>query len=149
LLEKAQKLLKMPKLEGDMRDMTEKWCSCSDVLNGSDKQLRKAASRENSNDNYLYCPCAIDIKHEDLKHFQWHWSKGEPVMVSNVLETTLGLSWEPMVMWRAFRQITSVNHGRLVDVAAVDCLNWCEVGLVCHFGFNARNCNVLSFIRLL
>nr|GFA07148.1 hypothetical protein [Tanacetum cinerariifolium] len=50
----------------------------------------------------------------------------QPVIVSNVLETTLGLSWEPMVMWRAFRQIANVNHDTLLDVSALDCLDWCE-----------------------
>ncbi|KAL4590415.1 hypothetical protein LXL04_003344 [Taraxacum kok-saghyz] len=129
LLEKAQKLLKMQKLDDDMRDMSEKWCSC---LDGGDEHLRKAASRENSDDNYLYCPRAIDLKVGDLKHFQWHWSKGEPVIVSNVLETTLGLSWEPMVMWRAFRQITNVNHDQLLDVSALNCLDWCEVDINVH-----------------
>ncbi|XP_042758581.1 lysine-specific demethylase JMJ26 [Lactuca sativa] len=132
LLDKAQNLLKTHKLKEDMRDMPEKWCTCSDFLSrndSGDKQLRKAASRESSNDNYLYCQRAIDIKAGDLKHFQWHWSKGEPVIVSNVLETTLGLSWEPMVMWRAFRQITNLSHDRLLDVSALNCLDWCEVDI--------------------
>ncbi|KAK9065105.1 hypothetical protein SSX86_016488 [Deinandra increscens subsp. villosa] len=135
LLENTKKLLKDHKLEDDMRKMPEDWCTCSDLVNESDavaKQLRKAASRENSNDNYLYCPRAVDIKTGDLKHFQWHWSKGQPVIVSNVLETTLGLSWEPMVMWRAFRQIANVNHDQLLDVAALNCLDWCEVDVNVH-----------------
>lgn len=129
LLESAKELLKKHQLEEDMREMPEEWCTCSDTVNGSDddKQLRKSASRENSNDNYLYCPRAIDIQSGDLKHFQWHWSKGQPVIVSNVLETTLGLSWEPMVMWRAFRQISHTKHDQLLDVSALNCLDWCEV----------------------
>nr|KAJ0189179.1 hypothetical protein LSAT_V11C800401530 [Lactuca sativa] len=110
----------------DMRDMPEKWCTCS--LDGGDQQLRKAASRENSRDNYLYCPRAIDIQYGDLKHFQWHWSKGEPVIVSNVLETTLGLSWEPMVMWRAFRWASNSKENKLSDEAAINYLDWCELG---------------------
>ncbi|XP_042758580.1 lysine-specific demethylase JMJ29 [Lactuca sativa] len=133
LLEKAQKFLKMHKLEDDMQDMPEKWCSCSDA---DGQQLRKAASREDSNDNYLYCPHAIDIKPGDLKHFQWHWSKGEPVIVSNVLETTLGLSWEPMVMWRAFRQVMNTKHDKLLDVSAFNCLDWCEVDINVHQFFS-------------
>ncbi|KAD7117477.1 hypothetical protein E3N88_04745 [Mikania micrantha] len=135
LLENAKTLLKDHKVEDDMREMPEEWCTCSDLVNGSDmdaKQLRKTASRENSNDNYLYCPRAVDIKPDDLKHFQWHWSKGQPVIVSNVLETTLGLSWEPMVMWRAFRQIANVNHDQLLDVVALNCLDWCEVDVNVH-----------------
>ncbi|KAL8114731.1 hypothetical protein AgCh_021556 [Apium graveolens] len=47
---------------------------------------------------YLYSPSAVDIQAGDLKHFQAQWSKGEPVIVSNVLDTTSGLSWEPEVM---------------------------------------------------
>ncbi|XP_024985140.1 lysine-specific demethylase JMJ25-like isoform X2 [Cynara cardunculus var. scolymus] len=134
LLKDAQELLEVHKMEEDMREMPEKWCTCSDFVRESDgdKQLRKAASRESSNDNYLYCPRAIDIQPGDLKHFQWHWSKGEPVIVSNVLETTLGLSWEPMVMWRAFRQISNTKHDQLLDVAALNCLDWCEVDINVH-----------------
>ncbi|KAK6157984.1 hypothetical protein DH2020_005298 [Rehmannia glutinosa] len=113
----------------------EKSCSCS-KLSGQDNIISpnscKAASREDSYDDSLYCPTAVDIKHEDLKHFQWHWSKGEPVIVSNVLETTLGLSWEPMVMWRAFRQIKNLEHDTLLDVTALNCLDWCEEDVNVH-----------------
>ncbi|MFS8015300.1 putative transcription factor & chromatin remodeling &Metalloenzymes JmjC family [Helianthus anomalus] len=128
LLKDTQEYLKDHKLEDDMRKMPKEWCTCSDLVNDGDaaaRQLRKAASREHSDDNYLYSPRAVDIEPGDLKHFQWHWSKGQPVIVSNVLETTLGLSWEPMVMWRAFRQISNVNHDQLLDVPALNCLDWC------------------------
>nr|XP_043626937.1 lysine-specific demethylase JMJ25-like [Erigeron canadensis] len=135
LLENVQDLLKKHKLEEDMREMPEERCTCSQFLNESDaddNQLCKAASRENSNDNYLYCPRAVDIQSGDLKHFQWHWSKGQPVIVSNVLETTLGLSWEPMVMWRAFRQISVLKKNSILGVSALNCLNWCEVDINVH-----------------
>ncbi|CAI9760299.1 unnamed protein product [Fraxinus pennsylvanica] len=92
----------------------------------SSRNLRKAASRENSSDNYLYCPTAVDLQHGDLRHFQRHWFKGEPVIVSNVLDNTLGISWEPMVMWRAFRQIKNGGHSQLLDVTAINCLDWCQ-----------------------
>ncbi|KAL7601245.1 hypothetical protein Lser_V15G23162 [Lactuca serriola] len=151
LLDKAQKLLKTHKLEEDMRDMPEKWCTCSS--DGGGQQLRKAASRENSNDNYLYCPRAIDIKTGVLKHFQWHWSKGEPVIVSNALETTLGLNAEPMVMSHAFHQVFSYKrmfesstkfieyrekyktksktpkHDIYMKMASRRCLDWCEIDI--------------------
>ncbi|KAI8556113.1 hypothetical protein RHMOL_Rhmol05G0226900 [Rhododendron molle] len=110
-------------------------CPCSneageiDVCNNN---LRKASSREDSADNYLFCPAARDIQCEDLKHFQWHWRKGEPVIVGDVLETTSGLSWDPMVMWRAFRQIKNVKHDTLLDVTALNCLDWCEVEVNVH-----------------
>lgn len=115
-------------------DETEgKWCSCFNSGGEIDLEsgvLKKAASRQGSNDNYLYCPWGRDLQAGDLKHFQWHWSKGEPVVVSNVLETTSGLSWEPLVMWRAFRQITHTKHGQQLEVKAIDCLDWCEVSTI-------------------
>jgi lysine-specific demethylase 3 len=105
-------------------------CSCLKPVRNANNvrnNTRKAASREDSSDNFLYCPRAVDLHKEDFRHFQWHWSKGEPVIVSNVLECTSGLSWEPLVMWRAFRQISNTKHKSLLDVKAIDCLDWCEV----------------------
>ena len=92
------------------------------------KSVREAANRKDSSDNFLYCPVATDIQDDDLVHFQMHWAKGEPVVVSGVLQLTSGLSWEPMVMWRALRERTK---GKAEDeqfaVVALDCLDWCEV----------------------
>ncbi|OMO80621.1 hypothetical protein CCACVL1_12849 [Corchorus capsularis] len=95
-------------------------------------KLRKAASREDSNDNHLYCPRAIDIRDGNLKHFQCHWARGEPVIVTKVLNNKYGLSWEPMVMWRAFRQISNTNYDQHLDVTAIDCLDWCEAKINIH-----------------
>lgn len=106
-------------------------CPCFRV--GTDhgaKNIRKSASREGSNDNYLYCPSASDIQHGDLEHFQRHWVLGEPVIVRDVLEFTSGLSWEPMVMWRAFRNISIKEGASDLEVTAIDCLDWCEVHFV-------------------
>nr|GEV25769.1 hypothetical protein [Tanacetum cinerariifolium] len=73
LLASAQELLEKHRPDEDIRDLPKEWCTCLDfVCESDDKQLRKAASRENSNDNYLYCPHAIDIQAGHLKHFQWH-----------------------------------------------------------------------------
>ncbi|KAL1211991.1 Lysine-specific demethylase JMJ25 [Cardamine amara subsp. amara] len=90
-------------------------------------KVLKAASREGSEDNYLYSPSIWDVQQEDLKHFQHHWVKGEPVVVRNVLEATSGLSWEPMVMWRACRQRSHTKHAELTEVDAIDCLDFCQV----------------------
>ncbi|KAL9177973.1 hypothetical protein ABFS82_01G095300 [Erythranthe guttata] len=113
-------------------------CTCSAIASPDTTSCNscKAASREDPFDNSLYCPTAVDLTHEDHKHFQWHWSKGEPVIVRDVLETTLGLSWEPMVMYRAFRQIKNLQYEKLLDVTAINCLNWCEVDI-----------NVLQFFK--
>jgi lysine-specific demethylase 3 len=113
----------------DAEEALDSRCSClKPVCNANDihNKIRKAASREDSSDNFLYCPRAVDHK-ENFRHFQWHWSKGEPVIVSNILESTSGLSWEPLVMWRAFRQIRNTKHKTLLDVKAIDCLDWSEV----------------------
>ncbi|CAK9319161.1 unnamed protein product [Citrullus colocynthis] len=106
-------------------------CS-SCCLNSS--EVRQAAFRENSHDNFLYSPNAEDVMDDGVNHFQRHWMKGEPVIVRNVLDKTSGLSWEPMVMWRAFRQ-TGANakfKEETCSVKAIDCLDWCEVEINIH-----------------
>nr|XP_017246916.1 PREDICTED: lysine-specific demethylase JMJ25-like [Daucus carota subsp. sativus]XP_017246917.1 PREDICTED: lysine-specific demethylase JMJ25-like [Daucus carota subsp. sativus]XP_017246918.1 PREDICTED: lysine-specific demethylase JMJ25-like [Daucus carota subsp. sativus]XP_017246919.1 PREDICTED: lysine-specific demethylase JMJ25-like [Daucus carota subsp. sativus]XP_017246920.1 PREDICTED: lysine-specific demethylase JMJ25-like [Daucus carota subsp. sativus] len=113
-------------------------CPCFNSASeiGTEKsKLLKAASRKDSSDNYLYSPTAVELESKDLSHFQYHWLKGEPVIVNNVLELTCGLSWEPMVMWRAFRQIKNLNHSQLLDVVAINCLDWCEVDVNAHHFF--------------
>ncbi|PIA50783.1 hypothetical protein AQUCO_01200199v1 [Aquilegia coerulea] len=115
-------------------------CTCFNSVGDFDldnKILRKAAYREDSNDNYLYCPSAKDIQQNDLNHFQKHWIGGEPVIVRDVLESTSGLSWEPMVMSRAIREKTNsriINQKKIdiegdsyLDVTVIDCLDWHEV----------------------
>lgn len=132
LVEKAEKIAKVISLVESTSSTSDERCSCfksEGQVCRSNGQLTKAASREDSTDNYLYNPSAVELRPEDLKHFQRHWAKGEPVIVSNVLASACGLSWEPMVMWRAFRQITNLNHDRHLDVSAVDCLDICEVSL--------------------
>ncbi|MQL89441.1 hypothetical protein Taro_022013 [Colocasia esculenta] len=111
-------------------------CSCfitPGQIDDNNINLRKAAHRKDSEDNYLYCPSARDIQEEDLEHFQRHWMKGEPVIVRDVLESVSGLSWEPMVMWRALREKTKSRAGfKHCDVRAIDCLDWCEVKINIH-----------------
>ncbi|CAM0905459.1 unnamed protein product [Alopecurus aequalis] len=118
-------------------------CPCFDhsgKIRTDVKALRESANREDSSDNYLYCPAATDLREADLLHFQMHWAKGEPVVVSDVLDLTPGLSWEPMVMWRALRERA---QGRVEDeqlaVRAVDCLDWCEVEINIHMFFTGYN----------
>lgn len=119
-------------------------CSCSDEvgkISSDHSMLRKAACREEADDNYLYCPVARDIQHGELEHFQKHWVRGEPVIVRDVLELTSGLSWEPMVMWRALRETTKSKKSKVQDellaVKAIDCLDWCQVCIVSHNLFYA------------
>ncbi|VFQ66086.1 unnamed protein product [Cuscuta campestris] len=134
LLTKAEDVVESLDL-GDTITNAGQCCSCFTTtgeqnLNG--EKSVKVSSRNDSNDNYLYSPKAKDILHEDLRHFQLHWAKGEPVIVRNALETGSGLSWEPLVMWRAFRQIANLKHGKHLDVPAIECLDWCEVIINIH-----------------
>ncbi|KAI3495173.1 hypothetical protein L1887_37382 [Cichorium endivia] len=89
----------------------------------------KAANREGSGDNYLYCPLSKDVKSkEEIVRFRDHWAKGEPVIVREVLEDTSGLSWEPMVMWRALCEHVDVDvRLKMLEVKTIDCLAGCEV----------------------
>ncbi|XP_057765013.1 LOW QUALITY PROTEIN: lysine-specific demethylase JMJ26-like [Salvia miltiorrhiza] len=96
---------------------------------GEPESSCKAASREGSKDNCLYCPDSRDILNEEgILHFRRHWAKGEPVIVRNVLDHTSGLSWEPMVMWRALSEHTDDTiDSKISEVRAIDCLAGCEV----------------------
>ncbi|KAI3894494.1 hypothetical protein MKX03_013825 [Papaver bracteatum] len=96
--------------------------------------VRQAAYRKGGHDNYVYCPDAVQLREDETEHFQTHWMKGEPVIVRNVLEKTSGLSWEPMVMWRAFRETGAVRKLKeeTKSVKAIDCLDWCEVEINIH-----------------
>ncbi|KAK7293879.1 hypothetical protein RJT34_16756 [Clitoria ternatea] len=89
--------------------------------------VRKAASRKTSNDNLLYCPDSVKIGDTEFEHFQRHWIRGEPVIVRNVFEKGSGLSWHPMVMWRAFRGAQKILKEDANTFKAIDCLDWCEV----------------------
>ncbi|KAG2664812.1 hypothetical protein I3760_16G101300 [Carya illinoinensis] len=134
LVKKAEEIAKSCKLM-DVAATSLQRCLCFNSVGEvdfSNDRLRKAASREDSDDNYLYCLRAQDIHHRDLKHFQWHWSRAEPIIVSNVLESASGLSWEPEVMWRAVRQLKHAKHDRELEVKAIDCLDWCECNINIH-----------------
>lgn len=90
-------------------------------------EVRRAAFRENSEDNFLYCPNAVDLGEAAYGHFQMHWKRGEPVIVRNVLAMSSGLSWEPMVMMRAFGYAHRKLKQDTFSVKAIDCLDWHEV----------------------
>nr|CAB3453307.1 unnamed protein product [Digitaria exilis] len=103
-------------------------CSCS----ANHLSSRKAATRENSTDNYIYCPVSDDGKPDDLKHFQKHWVKGEPVIVQGVLKkmSDFDLSWKPEDMWSEVYG-TDTSSGK-EKVKAIDCMSCCEVNVLMH-----------------
>ncbi|PWZ25750.1 Lysine-specific demethylase JMJ25 [Zea mays] len=136
---RADKVLRSGTLAKAMVSRSDR-CPCfnqSGKIRTESKSVREAASRKGSSDNFLYCPVATGIQDDDIVHFQMHWAKGEPVVVSDVLQLTSGLSWEPMVMWRALRER---SKGKAEDeqfaVWAIDCLDWCEVEINIHRFFS-------------
>ncbi|BBN12043.1 hypothetical protein Mp_5g16950 [Marchantia polymorpha subsp. ruderalis] len=101
----------------------ETYCSSQQ---DDDSSLLLAAKRTGSSDNFIYCPTIIHTETEDLNHFRKHWSMGEPVIIRDVLAKTTGLSWEPLVMWRALRdkKVKDQDEGKFVKV--LNCMNWSE-----------------------
>ncbi|XP_060178737.1 lysine-specific demethylase JMJ26-like isoform X1 [Lycium barbarum] len=124
LLQKAKEIARKCKLK-EMHNDSELHYSCSKSKGANGGKLRKAAARANSDDNYVFCPAAVDTRRANFRHFRLHMLKGEPVVVTNVLDNALGLSWEPMVMWRACRQTKKAS-----DV--LNCLNWCKLEMNIH-----------------
>lgn len=98
-------------------------------VDATQNSVRKAASRETSPDNFLYCPDSVRIGETEFGHFQWHWTRGEPVIVRNVFDKASGLSWHPMVMWRAFRGAKRILKEEAATFKAIDCMDWCEVNI--------------------
>lgn len=88
----------------------------------------RAAFRDGTNDNNIYCPVSSDLKKEGLCLFQKHWISGEPIIVRDVLKKGTGLSWEPMVTWRAICENFGSNRS---EVKAIECLPSCEVWFCC------------------
>lgn len=103
-------------------------CSCS----SSFERTKEAASRENSADNRIYYPLSDDSKPDNLKHFQKHWVRGEPVVVQGVLQKVSDLNWEPQNMWSEIHVDTRGSY--LENVKAIDSLNSCEVSIFFFFG---------------
>ena len=125
-------------------DYSQGCSTCQSNISGGNNNIvsnvRLAAFREKSNDNFLFCPDAFDMANDETNHFQIHWMRGEPVIVRNVLDKTSGLSWEPMVMWRAFRE-TGGNvkfKDETRSVKAIDCLDWCEVGYLNNLSYSSK-----------
>lgn len=106
-------------------------CSlCMDTHNKVDEfmQLREAALREDSNDNFLFNPTLLDISGENFEHFQKHWGKGHPVVVRDVLQSASNLCWDPLVMFCSYleRSISKYENNKNKLEA---CLDWFEVSL--------------------
>ncbi|KAK7363777.1 hypothetical protein VNO77_05934 [Canavalia gladiata] len=97
--------------------------------------IGEEAFREDIKDNNI-CPESSDISKAGLLLFQKHWANGEPIIVRDALKQGTGLSWEPMVMWRALcENMVSEINSKMSEVKAIDCLANCEVEINTHMFF--------------
>ncbi|KAJ4778911.1 transcription factor jumonji (jmjC) domain-containing protein [Rhynchospora pubera] len=103
-----------PKFE-ELEDDISK-CSC---LTGSDGNID------------LFCSITRH-KEGNFDHFGYHWVKGEPVIVRDMLELASGLSWDPMVMWRALRETKDNGQGSELLARAVNCRDWSYMEINMH-----------------
>ncbi|KAJ3688612.1 hypothetical protein LUZ61_017776 [Rhynchospora tenuis] len=107
--------------------------------------IKNAPKFEESKDDIRKCSCltrfdgTIDLfcamaRHKEGKfgHFGYHWAKGEPVIVRDVLELASGLSWDPMVMWRALRETKDNGQGTELLARAVNCRDWSYMEMNIH-----------------
>jgi len=94
----------------------------------SDSTLCQYAHRDDSDDNFLYCPLSEDIKVDGINKFRKHWVRGEPVIVKQVFDSSSISSWDPMAIWKGIRE---TSDEKIKDenrkVKAIDCLHWSEV----------------------
>ncbi|MBA0680837.1 hypothetical protein Goari_012515 [Gossypium aridum] len=96
----------------------------------NDPRLCQFADREGSDDNLLYCPSSHDIKAEGIADFRNHWSKGEPVIVKEVFDSSSISSWDPMAIWRGIQETADEKiKYEIRMVKAIDCLDWSEVDI--------------------
>lgn len=93
--------------------------------------LEQYAYREDG-DNTLYCPTSEDLKTGGIGMFREHWSKGEPIVVKQVWDSSCILSWDPVVIWRGIQETAEERkQGDNRKVKAVDCLTNSEVDSSC------------------
>jgi lysine-specific demethylase 3 len=112
-------------------DTLDKSSSCSlcfdtDLNSNQYNQLQKAAEREDSSDNCLFCPTVLDINGNNFEHFQKHWGKGHPIVVQDVLQSTSNLSWNPLFMFCTYLEQSITKYENTKELLE-SCLDWCEV----------------------
>ncbi|KAE8651612.1 lysine-specific demethylase JMJ25 [Cucumis sativus] len=68
-----------------------------------DPSLLHCADRDNSSDNFLYCPTSSDIKFNGISNFRKHWAIGKPIIVRQVFDNSSIASWDPETIWRGIQ----------------------------------------------
>ncbi|XP_045816712.1 lysine-specific demethylase JMJ25-like isoform X2 [Trifolium pratense] len=125
----------MSDLEGKAHDMLKIWeveqqTFQQEEAGSSYNSMRKESFTGGTNESNIYCSESRDILRERMLLFQKHWTNGEPIIVRDVLKQGTGLSWEPMVMWRALcDNVASDISSKMSEVKAIDCMANCEVAI--------------------
>ncbi|KAI3510651.1 hypothetical protein L1887_17783 [Cichorium endivia] len=94
-----------------------------------DTHLIRAANRDGSDDNFLYRPSSKDVlEKDDLIRFRQHWTKGQPVIIRDVLKQTSAFSWELMTLFLALRRYLDPGHPtKRLYINPINCLSGCEL----------------------
>ncbi|EPS58501.1 hypothetical protein M569_16313, partial [Genlisea aurea] len=97
---------------------------------GNHLRVFHAANRVCENDNFLYHPSSEDLKKDGIEDFRMCWSRGEPVIVKDVTDSSAETFWDPMTLWSEIKQTA---EERTKDpnrtVKAVDCSSLTEINI--------------------
>ncbi|KAB1207650.1 Lysine-specific demethylase 3B [Morella rubra] len=77
-----------------------------------DPRLCKYAHREDSDDNFLYCPTSEELKSDGVGKFRKHWARGEPLIVKQVFDSSFSSSWDPVVIGEGYGRLQMRNERR-------------------------------------
>ncbi|KAL5136316.1 Lysine-specific demethylase JMJ25 [Glycine soja] len=112
-------------LQDSLDQLNAYWVNILSELVCKAKELVQAYKLQNvvkTADNFCSClkldrntDVSYNLQYKYLRHFQWHWEKGEP-----------------LVMWRALRHLTNTKHGQHLVEKTIDCLDWTEGEINIH-----------------
>uniref|UniRef100_A0A7N0U5X4 Lysine-specific demethylase JMJ25 n=1 Tax=Kalanchoe fedtschenkoi TaxID=63787 RepID=A0A7N0U5X4_KALFE len=86
----------------------------------------KAATREDSDDNFLYSPTFEDTKIAGINIFRKYWLKGQPIVVKQICNNYIS-SWDPVNICRGILEMTNEKIDDGMQVKAIDCWDRSEV----------------------
>ncbi|KAL8254444.1 hypothetical protein R6Q59_032665 [Mikania micrantha] len=69
----------------------------------------RAYYRKTLNNKDLYCRVSKDLTKDELIRFRHHLSRGEPIVIHDVLDQSCDISWEPMEMLGALPNLCVKN----------------------------------------
>ncbi|CAM8925376.1 unnamed protein product [Rhodiola kirilowii] len=106
-------------------------CKVIDVDNldnkeASDPAYLKAATREDSDDNFLYSPSFEDTETMGINIFRKYWLRGHPVIIKQVCNNSIS-GWDPVNICRYILEMTNEKLDENMQVKAIDCWDGSKV----------------------